>query len=284
MPNYVYNTIKFKKEDKEKFEKFINEENFDFNKLIQMPEEFEEMGADRFDIAKIEIEWRDFTKNVSVSPENIEIYIEKFRKFVIKNPEKYPELFKTVNSETVMKEWGPEVPDFQYQMYRIDWCNAKWGTKWNAMETEKEEDYISFSTAWSTPLPIFEKMVKINPDTWFQVKYYDEDTGNNCGIIEYFPDIEPLQPFDNVASVEYDNGTGELKVLKTALISKNLAKDWNANVILTEKGLLIIYNDYTEYGRHSKCFSEKEKEENFKKWFLFAGGEEEEWNEINEED
>ena len=145
MPNYVYNTIKFKKEDKEKFEKFMNGENFDFNKLIQMPKEFEEMGADRFEIKKIEIEWRDFTKNVSVNSENVEIYIEKFRKFVINNPEKYPESFKTVNSETVMKEWGPEVPDFQYQMYRIkgrikygfeswfDWCNAKWGTKWNAM-------------------------------------------------------------------------------------------------------------------------------------------------------
>lgn len=284
MPNYVYNTIKFKKEDKEKFEKFMNGENFDFNKLIQMPKEFEEMGADRFEIKKIEIEWRDFTKNVSVNSENVEIYIKKFRKFVINNPEKYPESFKTVNSETVMKEWGPEVPDFQYQMYRIkgrikygfeswfDWCNAKWGTKWNAMQTEKEEDYISFSTAWSTPLPIFEKMIKINPDTWFQVKYYDENTGNNCGIIEYFPHIEPLQPFDNVASVEYDNETGELKVLKTALISKDLAKDWNANVILTAKGLLIIYNDHTEYRRHHKYFSEEEKSELFKKWYIFAGG------------
>lgn len=296
MPNYVYNTMKFKKEDREKFEKFMNGENFDFNKLIQMPKEFEEMGADRFDIAKIEIDWRDFTKNVSVNPENVEIYIEKFRKFVINNPEKYPESFKTVNSEIVIKEWGPEVPDFQYQMYRIkgrikygfeswfDWCNAKWGTKWNAIGTEKEEDYISFSTAWSTPLPIFEKMIKINPDTGFQVKYYDEDTGNNCGIIEYFPNIEPSQPFDNVASVEYNNETGELKVLKTASISKDLAKDWNANVILTEKGLLIIYNDYTEYRRHSKCFSEKEKKENFKKWYLFADGLEEDWNEIYEED
>ena len=27
MPNYVYNTIKFKKEDREKFEKFMNGED-----------------------------------------------------------------------------------------------------------------------------------------------------------------------------------------------------------------------------------------------------------------
>ena len=119
MPNYVYNTIKFKEEDKEKFEKFMNGKDFDFNKLIQMPKEFEEMGGDRGDIRKIEIDWRDFTKNVSVNSENVEIYIEKFRKFVINNPEKYPESFKTVNSETVIKERGPEIPDFQYQMYRI---------------------------------------------------------------------------------------------------------------------------------------------------------------------
>lgn len=44
MPNHIYNTIRFKKEDKEKFEKFIEEEHFDFNKLIPMPKEFEKMG------------------------------------------------------------------------------------------------------------------------------------------------------------------------------------------------------------------------------------------------
>lgn len=204
-------------------------------------------------------------------------------------------IFLYNSSKTLEKENFEIAKEIGHLILHIGFGTEKWknipkgkiilkNVDYDTIETEKEEDYISFSTAWSTPLPIFEKMVKINPDTWFQVKYYDEDTGNNCGIIEYFPDIEPLQPFDNVASVEYDNGTGELKVLKTALVSKDLAKDWNANVILTKKGLLIIYNDYTEYGRHSKCFSEKEKEENFKKWYFFADGLEEDWDEIYEED
>ena len=39
MPNYVYNTIRFKKEDKEKFSQYLEQGNFDFNKLAKMPKE-----------------------------------------------------------------------------------------------------------------------------------------------------------------------------------------------------------------------------------------------------
>ena len=35
MPNYVYNTIRFKKEDKEKFSQYLKQGNFDFNKRWQ---------------------------------------------------------------------------------------------------------------------------------------------------------------------------------------------------------------------------------------------------------
>lgn len=48
MPNYVYNTIKFKEEDREKFEKFMNGKDFDFNKLIQMPKEFDFLSTKLF--------------------------------------------------------------------------------------------------------------------------------------------------------------------------------------------------------------------------------------------
>lgn len=57
------------------------------------------------------------------------------------------------------------------------WSNANWRTKWNAYETDFGEDYLFFQTAWDTPTPIFDKLAQLNPNTRFQVKYYDEDTG-----------------------------------------------------------------------------------------------------------
>ena len=47
MPNHIFNTIKFKKEDREKFAKFMEEDCLDFNKLVPMPKELEKIGGDR---------------------------------------------------------------------------------------------------------------------------------------------------------------------------------------------------------------------------------------------
>ena len=293
MPNYVYNTIKFKEEDGEKFEEFMNGENFDFNKLIQMPKEFEEMGGNRGDIKEILLEWKTFVKDYKLTPQNIKEYTELFKQSILEKPEKYPESFKTVNSETVIKEWGLEVPDFQYQMYReigkvkygfsswYDWRIENWGTKWNALETEIEEEYIYFATAWSTPFKIFIEMSKKNPKTYFQVKYYDEATGRNCGIIEYIPDLK-IENNHNVAIVTYDMLTEELKIQETAFVNvpEKAEKKYNAFI---ENGL-IVYDDYTDYQRFENELKAEEKKEYFKKWYIFAGGSEKDLNEINEED
>lgn len=53
MANYVYNAIRFKEKDKAKFLQYLNQGNFDFNKLVQMPKEFEEMGGDHGEVEGI---------------------------------------------------------------------------------------------------------------------------------------------------------------------------------------------------------------------------------------
>ena len=178
MPNHIFNTIKFKKEDRKKFEKFMEEDRLDFNKLVPMPKELEKIGGDRGEKEEIVKEWEEFTKEVKINQANVDEYIEKFRNEVRENPEKYPESAKSVNLEPEEREWGGIfVPDFQYQMYRIAgkvkygfsswyyWSIANWGTKWNAYETEFDEEYLYFKTAWDTPLPIFEKLAELNPNT-----------------------------------------------------------------------------------------------------------------------
>ena len=119
MANYIYNTIRFKKKDKEKFLQYLKQGNFDLNKLVQMPKEFEEMGGEHGEVEGIAKEWKGFTKDVLITPANVDEYVEKFRNEVRQNPKKYPASAKTVNLEKIKKDWGISVPDFQYQMYRI---------------------------------------------------------------------------------------------------------------------------------------------------------------------
>ena len=65
MPRHIYNTIKFKKEDREKFTKYMKGGNLDFNKIIPMPKELDKMGGDRGEKEEILKEWEEFTKKSS---------------------------------------------------------------------------------------------------------------------------------------------------------------------------------------------------------------------------
>jgi hypothetical protein len=63
------------------------------------------------------------------------------------------------------------------------WSIANWGTKWNSYDNYQiSENSISFDTAWSTPFPVIHKLAELYPDLLFEVKFADEDIGNNCGI------------------------------------------------------------------------------------------------------
>lgn len=68
-----------------------------------------------------------------------------------------------------------------------DWSLENWGTKWNSCYTRIQKGttsmVIEFDTAWDTPMPIYEKLAELGYN--FEVRYADEDIGNNCGKFEY---------------------------------------------------------------------------------------------------
>lgn len=70
------------------------------------------------------------------------------------------------------------------------WHNKYWGTKWNAYDVYTKVGVSTitfvFSTAWNTPFPVYEALVKNYPFE-FEVRYADEDIGSNCGKIIYDP-------------------------------------------------------------------------------------------------
>jgi hypothetical protein len=58
-----------------------------------------------------------------------------------------------------------------------------WGTKWNACETEIGDNYFTFETAWSSPVPLFEALTRKFPSYRFMFQWSDEDLGSNVGWI-----------------------------------------------------------------------------------------------------
>ena len=56
------------------------------------------------------------------------------------------------------------------------WHNEFWGTKWNACSPfTKDNDEISFETAWCEPEPILEALSKMKPDEKMEVIAEYED-------------------------------------------------------------------------------------------------------------
>ena len=67
------------------------------------------------------------------------------------------------------------------------WHNKFWGTKWNAYDSystvNKSSITFVFSTAWSMPYPVIERLKILGYD--FEIRWADEAYGSNCGKITY---------------------------------------------------------------------------------------------------
>jgi Ferredoxin-like domain in Api92-like protein len=67
-----------------------------------------------------------------------------------------------------------------------DWSVNNWGTKWNAVESQKIDDYtVQFDTAWAMPEPVIKALSKMFPKIGVNILWADEDLGSNCGEIHY---------------------------------------------------------------------------------------------------
>lgn len=70
-------------------------------------------------------------------------------------------------------------------IYWYDWNVAMWGTKWNAFEQDKIGDRVyEFETAWSGAGKVIEALIVMFPDLNIELKWADEDTGSNVGILK----------------------------------------------------------------------------------------------------
>lgn len=108
----------------------------------------------------------------------------------------YPEEFDQKDKEAAMREawWAkadPETRD-KYPLIKdgfnsggYEWCVQHWGTKWNAncdkggwnFSPTAATALLSFSTAWSPPMPVIAALAARFPQLTVQLRYYEAGVG-----------------------------------------------------------------------------------------------------------
>jgi hypothetical protein len=169
VPNYIKNRLTVKEKAGEVFAFLKGDESaIDFNKIIPMPEclnidetSLGDEGMKYLYLSATEDLFRgkeiDEIKNRLIQRKQFEEAVELGKKYLLNI------------ANTGSKTW-------------YDWSRKNWGTKWNALEPSiVSENCIEFDTAWNGVVELMEKLSTVFPESTFEYKYADEDTGCNCG-------------------------------------------------------------------------------------------------------
>jgi len=158
MPNWTSNRIYVEGDpvDLRSFLEAVKWEDqlFDFNRLIPMPEILKHTGSGGQTIdGKDVTSWYIVKPQQPDSPEEVRLF----------TPEEEAELTSIGH-----RNW-------------YDWSCANWNTKWNAREVAVEDGFIesgtveiTLDTAWDAPVPVFRKMVQMFPKLSFDCRWRHE--------------------------------------------------------------------------------------------------------------
>lgn len=210
MPNYVRNLIKIVDGDFQAIADFLKSEerDFDFNKLIPMPQSI--------------------------------LYFRKFNKGISRQSElgfKYWSAPTKAEKRNIIAEIKSKGYDLRstlkegydrYLAYKdsghwnsLEWAVANWGTKWNALDVNvnPSDRTIFFNTAWSAPIPIYTALAKQFPTAVISVKYYDEG-----GWFAGYCDIKDGKTYGEDYDCESDKGKEIINEIKEYIMK---AAAWN---------------------------------------------------------
>lgn len=191
MPNWC--TVIIKAKTKEEFlkikEMLLNNGKVDFNNIIPMPKELDILCQD---IPKgFSIKQQREIKEKANAQYNDKISQEEFLQNTLKELKKDEEIKSIIEDKTQMfmdknmvEEYIKGIFNEKRYGYKdwYEWSTKNWGTKWNAGETNINENkmLIAFDTAWTPPKPILEKIAK---QADFRV-YVSEESGSYDKIME----------------------------------------------------------------------------------------------------
>lgn len=150
---------------------------FDFNGIIQMPEELRKTASP--------------TKIVETQAEADTISAEFLESF---------KLLQTVETKAITRAEADRRMETYGAINWYDWANRYWGTKWNAYNVtifsqEPKRIALCFDTAWVSPIPLFDKLEADG----FTIGYIwqDEDPSN------YGDYGDPWRSFERESFVSY---------------------------------------------------------------------------------
>ena len=174
MPNWTANRIYIEGEqaDIRAFLEAVKweDELFDFNRLIPMPELLKQTGSGHSTIEG-----------------------EKVTSWYISQPwtKDSPEQTRLFTSEEKAELAAIGHPDW------YSWCLKNWGTKWNACRTEINDNSdhgyaeITFDTAWDAPTPVLRMMVELFPKLTFRCEWRHEHESPYPHSLDDEPDYSP---------------------------------------------------------------------------------------------
>ena len=193
MPNWVRNNISFYGDENE-IERLRSkvrspDSAFDFNQIVFMPESLniEDGSSSRIAIACYRA-YENNKKSCKEYDENQAAWVKE------KTFEEWVQIGKVYADNE--KQYG-------YATW-YDWRIANWGTKWPATDPVwKSATKVSFDTAWSPPVRIYDQLAKMFPSVVMEIEYADEDMGCGCGRITYNDQYEGSKTEDFIDTVEF---------------------------------------------------------------------------------
>lgn len=211
MPNWVCNHLTIHGENAvEVMRSYLteNKENdfgydFDFNKLIPMPEELNIIsGSVTKDCAQLYVNamldgsdaYVKYAKLYSKAFDRSFILTESEQKQLMEYALRYtdfPDKKLLFSNKAEVYAYGKRALD-NYEKYGAkdwyDWCCDNWGSKWNACNTQINDINkadIYFDTAWSAVPYIIAKLAEQHPECRIEYEYAEEDIGANAGYINF---------------------------------------------------------------------------------------------------
>lgn len=231
MPNWVRNRLTIYGDNADKILQSLlvksdidGEYDFDFNKIIPMPQELNiEAGSQTYDAINLYLtyinplidyygkeklpvaEYINLCRNIQHSKVAKEPHYAMSKEAVA---ERLAQIQRCDKNEESVLALGKQAVE-NYRKYGAtdwyEWCCKNWGTKWNAHNTEVpdiDKAEVYFDTAWSRPMPVLQKLSEMYPDNSFKYEYAEEQAG-------YFAGECVFENGELTSVDEYDTGSKE---------------------------------------------------------------------------
>lgn len=192
MPNWVKTIVKTEPEVlKDVMSKYSNEGKFSFDKVIPMPKDLDidsgssgEAGMmflfleSKDDLFKMKIN-KVFH---SLNPFHSDIYRDKRFEEIEDNFEKYEKDPEFKESVELGKKYISNYDKYGHATW-YEWCNDRWGTKWDLSAFQSNKNTMIFETAWGFAGNVILELSNKYPDVIFKCEFADEGMVENSGKV-----------------------------------------------------------------------------------------------------